>query len=247
MYHEYLQKSGLITRFFMKHLIPRLRLWDVSSANLVDHFITNSNYSARRIKRYYNREAEVVFGPASIEKYLDVPRNPGDYYLFAGQITEYKRTDIAIEACISSGKKLIIAGTGAAKNDMRRWGKSGLVSFKGRVSDEELISLFSGARALIFPGIEDMGLIPIEANAAGCPVIAYGKGGILDTVKNGATGLFFDEQTPDSLIKALERFEAMEKEGFFNNRKIFSDQVQQFSRNAFKERILRIAAERKRV
>ena len=245
MYHEYLQKSAFFTRFFMKRFIPRLRLWDVSSANLVDRFITNSSYSAKRILRYYNRKAEVVFGPASVEKYLDVPRNRSDYYLLAGQITEYKRADIAIEACVQSGRKLIVAGSGMEKKESRRWEKTGLVSFKGRVSDEELISLFSGARALIFPGIEDMGLVPIEANAAGCPVIAYGKGGVLDTIKDGVTGLFFKEQNPSSLMQTLDYFESVEHQ--FCNRAPFNVQAGQFSREAFKERIKRIVAERKRV
>ena len=245
MYHVYLEKSGFITRFFMKRLIPALRLWDVNSANLVDRFIANSTYTAKRIKRYYNRDAEIIFAPAAIEKYLQVPRKAGDYYLLAGQITEYKRADIAIEACAGSGRKLVVAGSGAKKKEIRRWEKTGLITFKGRVSDEELVSLFSGARALIFPGIEDMGLIPIEANAAGCPVIAYGKGGVLDTVKNGVTGLFFDEQTSSSLIRALDQFEAMEDR--FKDRTPFNAQAGQFSREIFKEKIMRIVSERKRV
>ncbi|MCL1927445.1 MAG: glycosyltransferase [Treponema sp.] len=247
MYHEYHKRAGFFTRFFMKRLIPRLRLWDVCSANLVDRFITNSTYSAGRIKRYYNRDAAVVYGPASIEKYLSVPRNAGEYYLLAGQITEYKRADIAIEACAVSGRKLVVAGSGMSKKDIRRWEKTGVISFRDRVSDAELISLFSGARALIFPGIEDMGLIPIEANAAGCPVIAYGKGGVLDTIKDGITGIFFYEQTPVSLIKAIDRFEAAEKEMAFSRREQFSDHVRQFSKEAFKERVLKIIEERKRI
>ena len=245
MYHEYMKKSGPLLRFFMRRFIPGLRLWDVSSANLVDRFITNSNYSARRIRRYYNREAEVVFGPAQIETYLQLPRKPLDYYLLFGQITEYKRTDIAIAACVASGRKLVVAGAGATKKETQRWEKTGLVTCKGRVSDEELCSLFSGARALIFPGIEDMGLVPIEANAAGCPVIAFRKGGVLDTVKEGVTGLFFDEQTQASLLQALDQFESQEDK--FRERAPFSAHVAQFSREAFKERILRIIAERKRV
>jgi glycosyltransferase involved in cell wall biosynthesis len=247
MYHEYFKNAGAFSRFFMKSLIPRLRLWDQCSANLVDRFVTNSNYSARRIRRYYNREAEVIFGPASIEKYLNIPRNPLDYYLLFGQITDYKRADIAFEACAALGRKLVAAGAGASKKDIRRWGKSGLIRFRGRVTDEELLLLFSGARALIFPGIEDMGLVPIEANAAGCPVIAYGKGGVLDTVKDGVTGIFFDEQSPAALMNAINRFEAMETKGIFIDREKFSEHVQQFSRDAFKERISRIIAERKRI
>ena len=245
MYHEYFKNFGVLTRFFMKRLIPGLRIWDVCSANLVDRFITNSHYSARRIKRYYNRDAEVVFGPASIEKYLSCRRDPLDYYLLFGQLTEYKRADIAIEACVSTGRKLIVAGAGASKKESRHWEKTGIVTFRGRVSDEELCSLYSGARALIFPGIEDLGLVPIEANAAGCPVIAYRKGGVLDTIKEGITGLFFDEQTPASLIKALDQFESREEQ--FKNRAFFTAQVEQFSREAFKERIRQIITERKRV
>ena len=247
LYHEYMANAGLFTKFFMKKFTPSLRVWDQNSANLVDRFITNSNYSKQRIRRYYNRDAEVVFGPASIEKYLPIKRDPKDYYLLFGQITEYKRTDIAMEACVATGRKLVVAGAGASKKEMRRWEKTGFVTFRGRVSDEELILLYSGARALLFPGIEDMGLVPIEANAAGCPVIAFGKGGVLDTVIDNVTGIFFDEQTSSSLIHALDKFEEEEAKGAFRNREIFSEHVKQFSREAFKERVLKVLSERKRV
>jgi glycosyltransferase involved in cell wall biosynthesis len=247
MYQDYYERAGVLTRFFMKCFFPGLRQWDTYSSNLVDRFVTNSSYSARRIRRYYNREAEVVFAPASIENYLRVPRNPGDFYLFFGQITQYKRVDIALEACVGMGRKLVVAGAGASKKEIRRWEKTGLVTFRGKVSDEELCSLYSYARALLFPGIEDMGIVPVEANAAGCPVIAYGKGGVLDTVKDGVTGLFFDEQTPDALIKAIGRFEAMETEGSFRDREKFSEHVRQFSREAFKEKMRGIIAERRRI
>jgi glycosyltransferase involved in cell wall biosynthesis len=245
MYHEYFRGAGILTRFFMKRLIPSLRVWDVTSANLVDQFITNSHYVAQRIRRVYNREAEVVYGPASIEKFLPIDRKPEDFYLFFGQLTGYKRVDIAIDACVQSGRKLIVAGAGADKRLVRDYEKTGLVSFAGRVSDEEAASLYCRARALLFPGIEDFGLIPVEANAAGCPVIAYRKGGVLDTIKENVTGIFFDEQTPAALIQALDRFEAMEKN--FSNREVFTEQVRQFSREAFKERIKSIIDERKRI
>jgi glycosyltransferase involved in cell wall biosynthesis len=245
MYHEYFRGAGFVTRVFMKILIPRLRLWDVNSANLVDRFITNSHYVAKRIKRYYRRDAEVVYGPAAIEKFLTIERQPQDFYLFLGQLVGYKRADIAIDACVASGRKLVVAGSGADKKDIRRYEKSGLISFTGRISDDEVARLFSRAKALLFPGIEDLGLVPIEANAAACPVIAYRKGGVLDTVKEYVTGLFFDEQTPAALIQVMERFEASEKS--FANREAFTAHVQQFSREAFKERITRIVAERRRV
>jgi glycosyltransferase involved in cell wall biosynthesis len=245
MYHEYFRDSGFITRFFMKRLIPSLRIWDLASANLVDRFITNSHYVAKRIGRYYKREAEVVYVPVSIEKFLPLERRPEDFYLFFGQLVGYKRADLAIEACVQSGRKLVVAGSGASKKETRRYGKSALVRFLGRVSDEETGELFSRARALLFPGIEDLGLVPIEANAAGCPVIAYRKGGALDTVKEHVTGLFFDEQNAASLIGAMDRFEASEES--FKNREAFTAQVRQFSREAFKERVSEIIEGRLRI
>jgi glycosyltransferase involved in cell wall biosynthesis len=245
LYHEYSRKSGFVTRFFMKRFIPSLRIWDQTSANLVDRFITNSRYVAKRIRRYYNREAEVVYGPAAIEKFLPLERKPEDFYLFFGQLTGYKRADIAIEACLASGRKLLVAGSGAGKKEIRRYGKSPLVQFLGRVKDEEIGELFSRARALLFPGIEDLGLVPIEANAAGCPVIAFRKGGVLDTVKENVTGLFFDRQSPASLIEAMDRFEASEER--FKDREAFNAQARQFSRDVFKERVSKIIEERLRI
>jgi len=245
MYHEYFRGTNFLVRFFMKRMIPSLRVWDITSANLVDRFITNSNYVVKRIRRIYNREAEVVFGPASIEKYLCVERKPSDFYLFFGQLAGYKRADIAIEACVKSGRKIVVAGSGAKKKDIKKYAKTGLVTFKGRVCDEEVKELFASAKALLFPGTEDLGLIPIEANAAGCPVIAYRDGGALDTIKEGVTGLFFDEQNYASLIKAIDQFESSQEQ--FGNRELFNDHVKRFSVNAFKERILRIISERKKV
>jgi glycosyltransferase involved in cell wall biosynthesis len=245
MYHEYFRMSNPVNRFFMKRLVPSLRNWDVASANLVDRFAANSRYVARRIHRYYNRKAEIVFPPVSIEKFLTVKRTPEDFYLFFGQLAGYKRADIAVDACIASGRKLVVAGAGAKKQDIRRYRKSGLITFTGRLSDEEVAAYYSRAKALLFPGIEDFGIIPVEANAAGCPVIAYRKGGALDAVKENITGLFFDEQTPASLIEAMDRFEATETR--FANRELFTEQVRQFSKAAFITRINRLAAERRRV
>ena len=247
MYHEYFRGANSFVRFFMQRLVLYLRVWDVTSANLVDRFITNSHYVAKRILRIYNRDAEVVYGPVHIEKYLAVTRKAKDYYLFFGQLTGYKRADIAIEACITSGRKIIVAGAGAKKKEIKKYQKSAMVRFTGRVSDEEAVSLLSGARALLYPGIEDLGLVPIEANAAGCPVIAFRDGGVLDTIKENVTGVFFDEQNTASLVKALDQFEAAESGGAFSDRSVFTDHVRQFSSDAFKERVSRIIAERKRI
>jgi glycosyltransferase involved in cell wall biosynthesis len=245
LYHEYFKKSGALTRFFMKALTPFLRAWDIDSANMVDRFITNSHYTARRINRYYRREADVVFGPAPIERYLDVKRRPEDFYLFFGQLVDYKRADIAVEACAASNRKLVIIGGGKTPKELRKYDKTGLIRFTGRVSDAEAADYFSRARALLFPGIEDLGLIPIEANAAGCPVIAYRKGGVLDTVREDVSGVFFDEQTPASLVAALDKFETMEDK--FTDRGVFTEQVKQFSKAAFIARVKKIITERQRV
>jgi len=244
MYHDYLKKTNPLVRFFMKRLIPGLRLWDTVSSNLVDRFITNSDYVSKRIRRYYNREAVVVHPPVDIEKYLSFERKQKDFYLFFGQLTGYKRADIAIEACVKSGRKLVVAGSGANKN-IKKYAKTGLVTFKGRVSDEEINGLFASAKALLFPGIEDFGIIPVEAQAAGCPVIAYRDGGALETIKENVTGIFFDEQTPVSLIEAMDKFE--KNEVTFHNRELFNNHVQQFSKNAFIGNINRILEEKKRI
>jgi glycosyltransferase involved in cell wall biosynthesis len=245
MYHEYFRGAHPLVRFWMRRLVPSLRLWDMSSANMVDRFITNSHYVARRIRRVYNRDAEVVYGPAPVERFLTLERKPAGYYLFFGQITGYKRLDIALEACVRSGRKLVVAGAGRGKKDFSKYRNAGLVSFTGRVSDGEAAALFAGARALLYPGIEDMGLVPVEANAAGCPVIAFREGGVLDTVKEDVTGIFFDEQTPESLIAAMDRFE--KNEALFNDRAQFTAHVEQFSKAAFIERVWKIINEKKRV
>jgi glycosyltransferase involved in cell wall biosynthesis len=245
LYHEYSRDANFLVRFFMKRMTPSLRVWDISSSNLVDRFITNSRYVAERIRRVYRREAEVVYGPVSVEKYIRNGRSPEDFYLFFGQITAYKRLDIALEACARLGRRLVVAGSGASKKFAAKHEKSGLVEFRGKVSDEEAASLFSGARALLYPGIEDLGLIPIEANAAGCPVIAFRKGGVLDTVGEDTTGIFFDRQIPDSLMEAIRRFEEIEAK--FSDREVFTAHVERFSREAFKDRIKKIADERKYV
>jgi glycosyltransferase involved in cell wall biosynthesis len=243
MYHEYFRESGFFVRIFMKKIVPALKTWDVVSSNMVDRFVTNSNYVKKRIARAYNREAEVVFPPVAIERFLDTERKPENFYLFFGQLTGYKRADLAIKACIASKRRLVVAGAGRQK--ARRYEKSGYVSFTGRVSDEELVSLLSRARALIFPGIEDFGIVPVEANAAGCPVIAFREGGAGDTVLENVTGIFFDEQTPGSLIKALDFFESIES--VFLERSRFSRHVRQFSREKFKDRMLKIIEERKKI
>ncbi len=244
MYHEYFRKSNPLVKFFMKKMIPGLRQWDVMSSNLVDHFVANSHYVAARIKRYYNRDCDIVFPPCAIEKYLDNPRTPEDFYLFFGQLVGYKRADLAIEACIKANKKLVVIGDGKSK-DAKKYEATGLVTFTGRVSDEKIKEYLSKAKALLFPGIEDFGIIPVEANAAGCPVLAYKDGGALDSIKENETGLFFEEQTVESLVDCINRFEAQQSN--FTDRSKYTAHVQQFSNENFVNKMKKILESRERI
>lgn len=244
MYHEYFRKSNPIVKFFMKSMIPSLRLWDVMSSNLVDCFVANSHYVHARIKRYYNRDAKVIFPPCDIEKYGNNQRNPKDFYLFFGQLVGYKRADLAIEACIKSRRKLVVIGDGKSK-EAQKYANTGLITFTGRVSDEEVAKYLSEAKALIFPGIEDFGIIPVEANAAGCPVLAYKEGGAIDSIKENETGLFFEEQTAESIIECMNKFEQLESS--FTNRDVFTNHVKQFSKEEFINQISKTIENRLRI
>ena len=244
MYHEYFGKANPLVRFFMKKMIPGLRQWDVMSSNLVDHFVANSSFVAARIQRYYNRKADVVFPPCDIQKYADCVRAPKDFYLFFGQLVGYKCADLAIEACIKSGRRIVVIGDGKSKQ-AKQYEKSGLVTFTGRVSDQKVKEYLSSAKALLFPGIEDFGIIPVEANAAGCPVLAYRKGGACDSILENKTGLFFEEQTVDSLIECMDNFEKCEEQ--FADRNVYTKHVQQFSNEEFVNKISQIIKEQKRI
>lgn len=244
MYHEYFARSNPVVKFFMKKMIPSLRQWDVMSSNLVDHFVANSHYVAKRIKRYYNRDCDVIYPPCDIEKYVINKRNPQDFYLFFGQLVGYKKADLAIAACIKAKKQLVIIGDGKSK-DAKKFERTGYVKFTGRVNDEEVEDYLSKAKALIFPGIEDFGIIPVEANAAGCPVLAYKDGGALDSIKEGVTGLFFEQQTVQSLITCMNEFEQnIEK---FSDRKAYTKHVQQFSRQEFARKMAEVLKKRERL
>lgn len=190
-------------------LLHRLRIWDAGTVPRVDHFIANSATVAGRIRRYWHRDSVVVHPPVELDRFARDPGGPGEHYLVAGQLTGYKRADIAVRAFAGSGRKLLVAGEGGELEALRRMATPN-VQFLGRVTDLALARLYAGCRALVFCGEEDFGIVPLEAMASGRPVIAFGRGGARETVVDGVTGLFFDEQTPESLRAALDRFEAME-------------------------------------
>lgn len=241
MYDDYFDHAGFAERLFMATLKGFLRHSDLKSADSVDHFIANSQFVADRIRRIYGREATVIYPPVDTE-FFECGSYAGkdDYYLLSGHLSHYKRPDIAIKAFNLNGKRLIVAGTGEEWDALRKIaGKN--ISFVGSVDDEELRRLYTGARALIFPGIEDFGLVPVEAQACGTPVIAYEMGGALETVIAGKTGLFFPDQTAKSLCEALEEFES--NESIFN-REVLREHARRFSSQCFRERFAAFVSEK---
>lgn len=209
LYPHYLREAGPLTRLAMRPLIHYLRLWDQASAQRPDYIIANSQHTRRRVKKYWRREAEVLSPPVEVERFAasGAATTPGDYYLCAGGLMGYKRVDLAVAAFNRLGLPLVVAGTGTELASLRRQASAN-ITFSGSISDEEFVRVMAGCRALVFPGEEDFGIVPVEAMAAGRPVIAFRRGGALDSVIEGVTGLFFDEQTPESLIDAVRRFEA---------------------------------------
>ncbi|MCB1333334.1 MAG: glycosyltransferase, partial [Roseivivax sp.] len=183
--------------------------WDVTSAARVDGFAANSTHVAARVHKYWRRGAAVVPPPVAVERFAPAPREElGGFYLWAGELAPYKRPDLAIAAFRAMGKPLWVIG-GPARTARRLAAQAGPETrFLGQVPLSVLRGALARCRALIFPGEEDFGIVPVEAMAAGRPVIAYGRGGIRDTVVPGRTGLFFREQSVAALIDAVERFEA---------------------------------------
>jgi glycosyltransferase involved in cell wall biosynthesis len=193
---------GRAGRAAARSLLGRLRRDDLAGASRPDVFVANSTHVAARIAKYYRRQARVVHPPVDIDAHLVRPRRPDDYYLVLGRIVPYKRVDLAVEACAMLGRPLKVAGSGRGLPAVRAAAGPG-TEFLGQVSDEQLGELLAGARALLFPGEEDFGIVPVEAQAAGVPVVAYRGGGARDSVVEGRTGLFHDEQTAASLASAI--------------------------------------------
>jgi glycosyltransferase involved in cell wall biosynthesis len=213
-YNLYQKTAGLLTRLAMPYFAHRLRMWDVTSSARVDYFIANSRHVSNRISKYYRRDSNVVFPPVDTSAFSPIPASEhGDHYLFAGELVAYKRPDIAINAFNASGRKLLVVGDGEMRVELERRAKSN-ITFLGKIPFNRLRLEFSRCQALIFPGEEDFGIIPVEVMASGRPVIALARGGALDTVIDGKTGLLFSQETVDGLNAAIEQFEAMGSTGF---------------------------------
>ena len=214
---EYFSKFPKFLAPALQWLLEKLRAWDRKTNENVDHFISNSQNVRKRIQTYYGREAEVIYPP--LDSFFSPQENQGtvplddsssglsaeSYYLVVSAFVPYKKVDLVIEAFNGVDRKLLIVGKGPMEQEYRKIRRTDKIHFLGAVPDPELRNIYAGAKALIFPTEEDFGIVPLEAQSCGTPVIAYGKGGALESVKNG---VFFQEQTPEAVRKAVAEFES---------------------------------------
>jgi glycosyltransferase involved in cell wall biosynthesis len=202
------ERIGRVGRALLPPLLAKLRRDDFLAAARVDRFVANSAHVANRIAKYYRREATVIHPPVDVERFLAAERVPGDAYLVAGRLVPYKRVDLAVQACTRLGRRLMVVGEGRDRARLESLAGP-TVSFLGRVPSPTLVEQMSTCKALLFPGEEDFGIVPVEAQAAGAPVIAYGLGGVCDSVIDGVTGVLFEEQSVAGVCEAIECFEDM--------------------------------------
>ena len=196
---------GKLSKFGINLFLPFLQKLDISRTQKLNHVLTNSQNMHDQVKSIYDVNSTVLYPPVDVSSFK-MSESPGDYYLYAGRLISHKRADLAIQACNQLHRQLIIAGDGLERKYLESIAGD-TVKFLGNVTDQQLKNLYANCKALIFPSDEDFGLVPVESQAAGRPVIAYGKGGALETVVDYETGLFFENQTADSLINAIIKFE----------------------------------------
>jgi glycosyltransferase involved in cell wall biosynthesis len=210
MYHDYRTSAGLLTSLMMPPLAHYLRMWDVTSAARVDSFIANSTTVARRIHRYYGANSVVIHPPVDTSAFSAVAASElSDSYLMAGELVSYKRPDLAVRAFNEMKLKLVVIGGGEMLDEVRRLAGP-TVTVMGSQPFDVLKQHYARCRALIFPGEEDFGMVPVEAMASGRPVVAFGRGGATETVADGVTGVFFAEQTVEAIVSAVNRLAALD-------------------------------------
>ncbi len=235
----YLEQSGIFKRWYLKSITPFMRRWDIQSSEKVDHFIANSSFVSKRIKRIYNRPSNVIHPPVDLDSFK-ILKPKENYFILAGQLVSYKRPDIAIEAFNELKLPLKVIGTGDMVKHLKGIAKEN-IEFLGFISDQEYQSILSKARALIFPGVEDFGIVPVEAQAAGTPVIALAEGGALETVAGfyaqkgpepdkNYSGLFFEKPISGDLINGIRIF--IDNESIFSSN-FCQENAKQFSKEKF--------------
>jgi glycosyltransferase involved in cell wall biosynthesis len=239
MFDDYfsVQRVGWVKHQVLKRVARSLRRWDAATADRVHHFVANSHYVRERIRRCYGRHAEVIYPPVDTS-FFSVSASSGDYFLVVSALAPYKRVELAVEAFNRLGIRLLIVGSGPEEKRLKVLAKRN-IEFLGWQSNERLRDLYAGCRALVFPGVEDFGIVPVEAMASGKPVLAFAKGGALETVIPGVTGLLFTEQTAASLIEAVRRFD----EGRFSPSLIRAHALR-FDREVYRRRMKQFIEER---
>ena len=200
---EYLGGNPL-KRHLARPLLAALRRWDLSASSRVTRFVAISNHIRDRIGQYYEREADVVYPPVDLDRWSPDFKPGGDFDLIASALVPYKRIDLAVAAYTRSGRSLKIVGTGTEFTALRKQAGPN-IEFLGWQSDAQLLELYRRCRLLVFPGEEDFGIVPLEAQACGRPVVAYARGGVLETVREDHSGVFFAAQTPEALMAAVDR------------------------------------------
>jgi glycosyltransferase involved in cell wall biosynthesis len=235
-FDSYVQLEGVgrATRIGLGLTVPLLRRWDLLAARRVDSFVAISRVVQERIQRCYGRSSAIIYPAIDVDSFQPSDEID-DYFLVASRLIPYKRIDLAIEACNRLKLPLKIVGGGRSRKALEQIAGP-TVEFVGRVDDATLRRMYARCRAFLFPGEEDFGLTPIEAQAAGRPVIAFGRGGTRETIVDGETGLFFDEQTVDSLVDAIQRFDHRA----FDPARIRAHVRAKFDLSVFREQFLRL-------
>ena len=208
LYHQYLHESGLnhgLKGILAKYFLYKIRLWDVSTANRVDHYIANSHYIARRIKKAYGKSSDVIYPPVDIDKFA-LRESKSDFYLTASRMVPYKKIDLIVEAFSQTDKKLLVIGDGPDMGKIKSKASKN-IELLGFADDKTMADLMGQAKAFVFAAEEDFGITPVEAQACGTPVICFGRGGALETVREGISGLYFMEQNIRELLATVDKFE----------------------------------------
>ena len=239
LHDDYFRRGNLVEKTAMLLFTEYLRRYDKRSAESVDLFLANSRFVAQRIKQVYDRESTVINPPVDTAFFSQTEGiEKKNFYLLAGALVPYKHPELAIESCLKMGRSLVVAGSGPLEKELRRKYTSDLITFVSAPDKETLRTLYASASALLFPGIEDFGIMPVECQAAGTPVIAYGQGGALETIQPGKTGLFFPAQSTEALCGAIEEFESRSWE-----RSFCRENAQQFAPEHFRRKFRQAVAD----